>query len=209
MSTFGEVRNWGSDWKAFISKECRPHQFSGIQKTTLPGVGNYLDLDPVVKDAMGMPVTRITARYRDNESALSCLRSGQDEQWYREAGAIRRGQVRPGQYHGRQHSCLWRHADGQQQRDQLVNQWGFAHEAPNLGILGGSWSWAPAGRAIRRSPSRPWPGDCRLPGEQLALDYRLKSGLTLRRDRRDCHQSAAGVRRLTRLLGVRRWLLRG
>jgi gluconate 2-dehydrogenase alpha chain len=87
MSTFGEVRNWGSDWKAFIRQNADRSNTAYIQKTTLPYEDNYLDLDPTVKDAFGLPVIRITARYRDNEKRIAAFAQEKMEQWYRQAGA--------------------------------------------------------------------------------------------------------------------------
>src|SRR5690606_26599550 len=56
MSTFDRVPNWGARWKAFIAENADRTNTSYIHKTTLPYRGNYLDLDPQVKDALGFPV---------------------------------------------------------------------------------------------------------------------------------------------------------
>ena len=138
MSTFGEVRNWGSDWKAFIRKNADRTNSSYIQKTTLPYEGNYLDLDPVVKDAMGMPVIRITARYRDNEKRIAAFAQDKMAQWYREAGAIKVVKSGLGDTMGASTHAYGGTRMGNNSETNVVNQWGFAHEAPNLGILGGS-----------------------------------------------------------------------
>lgn len=138
MSTFGEVRNWGSDWKAFIRKNADRTNSSYIQKTTLPYEGNYLDLDPVVKDAMGMPVIRITARYRDNEKRIAAFAQDKMEQWYREAGAIKVVRSGLGNTMGVSTHAYGGTRMGLNTETNVVNQWGFAHEVPNLGILGAS-----------------------------------------------------------------------
>ncbi|MCG8415486.1 MAG: GMC family oxidoreductase, partial [Pseudomonadales bacterium] len=83
MSTFGEAASWGSEWKAFIRQNADRSNMSYIQKTTLPYEDNYLDLDPAVKDAYGLPVIRITARYRDNEKKIAAFAQNKMEQWYR------------------------------------------------------------------------------------------------------------------------------
>src|SRR5215204_4919366 len=67
MGTFGRTPSWGSEWKAFVMKNADRTNTSYLQKTTLPYEGNFLDLDPVVKDPLGFPVCRITADYQDNE----------------------------------------------------------------------------------------------------------------------------------------------
>jgi len=138
MNTFGEVRNWGSDWKAFVMKNADRYNSSYIQKTTLPYVGNYLDLDPEVKDPLGLPVTRITARYRDNEKRIAAFAQDKMEQWYLEAGAIKVVKSGLGNTMGASTHAYGGTRMGNNSQTNVVDQWGFAHEAPNLGVLGAS-----------------------------------------------------------------------
>ena len=138
MSTFGESRNWGSEWKAFIMENADRGNTSYIQKTTLPYEGNYLDLDPTVKDPLGLPVTRITARYRENEKRIAAFASGKMEQWYLEAGATKVIKTGPGNAMGATTHAYGGTRMGNNSETNVVNQWGFSHEAPNLGILGAS-----------------------------------------------------------------------
>ncbi len=138
MTTFGEVRNWGSDWKAFIMQNADRTNSSYIQKTTLPYVGNYLDLDPTVKDPLGLPVTRITARYRDNEKRIAAYAQEKMEQWYLEAGAIKIVKSGLGNTMGASTHAYGGTRMGNNSLTNVVNRWGFAHEVPNLGILGAS-----------------------------------------------------------------------
>lgn len=107
-----------------------------IQKTTLPYESNFLDLDPVVKDSIGLPVTRITAQYHENEKRIAAYAQDKMEQWYKEAGAIE--VIKHGLGHAMEAST---HAYGGARmglnaETNVVNQWGFAHEVPNLGVLG-------------------------------------------------------------------------
>ena len=138
MSTFGETRNWGSDWKAFIMKNADRTNSSYIQKTTLPYVGNYLDLDPVVKDPLGFPVTRITARYRDNEKRIAAFSQEKMEQWYLEAGAIKIVKYGLGNIMGATTHAYGGTRMGLNSASNVVDEWGFSHEVPNLGVLGAS-----------------------------------------------------------------------
>ncbi|MBL4582504.1 MAG: GMC family oxidoreductase [Gammaproteobacteria bacterium] len=138
MPTFGETRNWGSDWKAFIMKNADRTNTSYIQKTTLPYEGNYLDLDPVVKDPLGFPVTRITARYRDNEKRIAAFSQEKMEQWYLEAGAIKIVKYGLGNTMGATTHAYGGTRMGLNSASNVVDEWGFSHEVPNLGILGAS-----------------------------------------------------------------------
>ena len=138
MSTFGETRTWGSDWKAFVMKNADRTNTSYIQKTTLPYEDNYLDLDPVVKDPLGFPVTRITARYRDNEKRIAAFSQEKMEQWYLEAGAIKVVKYGLGNLMGASTHAYGGTRMGLNSETNVVNEWGFSHEVPNLGVLGGS-----------------------------------------------------------------------
>lgn len=138
MPTFGLTRNWGSQWKAFVAKNADRANTAYIQKTTLPYAGNYLDLDPTVKDPYGQPVVRITARYRDNEKRIAAFAQDKMEQWYREAGAIETIRYGLGNAMGASTHAYGGTRMGNDSETNVVNRWGFAHEAPNLGILGAS-----------------------------------------------------------------------
>ncbi|CAN0510652.1 unnamed protein product [Scytosiphon promiscuus] len=138
MPTFGETRNWGSDWKAFLMKNADRTNSSYIQKTTLPYEDNYLDLDPVVKDPLGFPVTRITARYRDNEKRIAAFAQEKMEQWYLEAGAIKIMKSGLGNLMGASTHAYGGTRMGRNSETNVVNEWGFTHEVPNLGVLGAS-----------------------------------------------------------------------
>jgi gluconate 2-dehydrogenase alpha chain len=129
---------WGSAWKAFVKDNADRTNTAYLQKTTLPYEDNYLDLDPNVKDAYGIPVTRITGEYKENEKNIALFIHEKMEQWYRAAGAtaIQRQPVAPSMtptthaYGGTRM--------GTNPETNVVDAWGFSHEAPNLGILGGS-----------------------------------------------------------------------
>ena len=137
MSTFGKTSSaWGSDWKSFIMKNADRTNTAYIQKTTLPYESNFLDLDPVVKDSIGLPVTRITAQYHENEKRIAAYAQNKMEQWYKEAGAIEvikhgLGHVMEASTHAYGGARMGLNAE-----TNVVNQWGFAHEVPNLGVLG-------------------------------------------------------------------------
>ena len=88
MSTFGQSPTWGTKWKAFIKENADRWNIAYLQKTTLPYEDNVLDLDPVVKDALGFPVIRITADNKDNEKRIGAFIQDKMAQWFMEAGAI-------------------------------------------------------------------------------------------------------------------------
>ena len=138
MSTFGRVPNWGSAWKAFIKENADRSNTAYIQKTTLPYEDNYLDLDPVVTDPLGYPVVRVTAEFKENERRIAAFTQDKMEQWYRESGAIavQRGPV--GGAMGISTHAYGGTRMGDDAASNVVNRFGFSHEAPNLGVLGAS-----------------------------------------------------------------------
>lgn len=137
MNTFGRAPAWGSAWKAFVKEHADRWHGAYMQKTTLPYEDNYLDLDPVVKDPLGQPVCRITADFKENERKAAAFCQDKMEQWYRAAGAIDVVRGALGTMGPSTHSYGGTRM-GTNPETNVVDDWGFSHEAPNLGILGAS-----------------------------------------------------------------------
>ncbi len=137
MDTFGTAPNWGAKWKAFVHQNASRWTAAHVQTSTFPYADTYLDLDPTVRDPLGDPVCRITAGSQENEMRAIEFAQNKMEQWYLAAGAIKvvkRPMLPPG---------VSTHAYGgtrmgDNKETNVVNGWGFSHEAPNLGILGAS-----------------------------------------------------------------------
>ena len=62
-------RAWGSGWKAWLEENADSVAGVGAQLEVLSYEGNFLDLDPAVRDPLGRPVIRVTFDSSDNESA--------------------------------------------------------------------------------------------------------------------------------------------
>jgi gluconate 2-dehydrogenase alpha chain len=137
MSTYGRAPRWGSAWKTFIKQNADAWNISYLQKTTLPYEDNYLDLDPTVKDPLGFPVCRITADYKENERRLSTFIQDKMVEWYTAAGAIATEKTGMGTMGPTTHAYGGTRM-GNNRETNVVDRWGFSHEAPNLGILGAS-----------------------------------------------------------------------
>jgi gluconate 2-dehydrogenase alpha chain len=138
MSTFGRAPQWGSQWKAFVRENAGRWVSSYIQSNTFPYENTYLDLDPDVSDPLGDPVCRITSGPKENEPRQALYAGQKMEEWFRAAGAI---EVTKAQGGGG--PALTTHAFGgtrmgDHPETNVVDRWGFSHEAPNLGILGAS-----------------------------------------------------------------------
>jgi gluconate 2-dehydrogenase alpha chain len=137
MPTFGKAPTWGSAWKAFVKENADRWNSAYIQKTTLPYEDNYLDLDPTVQDPLGFPVIRITADFKDNEKKGAAFMQDRMVQWYMAAGAVATVKNPLGTMGLSTHAYGGTRM-GDNPETNVVNRWGFSHEAPNLGILGAS-----------------------------------------------------------------------
>ena len=84
-----------------------------------------------------MPVCRITADFKDNERKAAAFAGDKMEQWYRAAGATDIVRLPMGTMGPSTHAYGGTRM-GDNPETNVVNRWGFAHEVPNLGILGAS-----------------------------------------------------------------------
>jgi len=135
--TFGRAPAWGSKWKAFVRENAGRWSAAYLQTNSFPYENTYLDLDPEVRDPLGDPVCRVTSGPKENEARAATFAQDKMEEWYRAAGAI---EVVKGQPFG---PALSTHAYGGTRmgdnvETNVADRWGFSHEAPNLGLLGGS-----------------------------------------------------------------------
>jgi gluconate 2-dehydrogenase alpha chain len=137
MNTFGKAPLWGSAWKAFVKEHADRSNTAYLQKTTLPYEDNYLDLDPTVKDPLGFPVCRITADYKDNEKKVAAFIQDKMVEWFTTAGAVATVKGAVGTMGPTTHAYGGTRM-GNNPDTNVVDRWGFSHEAPNLGILGAS-----------------------------------------------------------------------
>ncbi len=138
MDTYGKAPGWGAAWKKFVHENAARVATTYLQTSTFPYETCYLDLDPEVKDPLGDPVCRITTGgMKQNEDRAVRYAQKKMEQWFREAGAIGVEAADIGV------PALSTHAYGgtrmgDNPETNVVDRWGFSHEAPNLGILGAS-----------------------------------------------------------------------
>ena len=137
MNTFGRAPRWGAAWKRFIKENADRSIGSYLQKTTLPYEDNYLDLHPTVTDPLGDPVCRITADFKDNETKVAAFVQDKMVAWFEEAGAVEIVRQGVGTMGPSTHAYGGTRM-GDNAETNVVDRWGFSHEAPNLGVLGGS-----------------------------------------------------------------------
>ena len=137
MPTFGKAPRWGSRWKAFVKENAGRWSPVWAQISTLPFEDHFLDLDPDVKDPLGYPVCRLTVGLKESEKRAILFMQEKADQWLREAGAIATEKL-PLAPIGLSTHAYGGTRMGANPETNVVDAWGFSHEAPNLGILGAS-----------------------------------------------------------------------
>jgi gluconate 2-dehydrogenase alpha chain len=132
------VPMWGSAYKRWLHENV--DSVGGLfgQMETLPHEANFIDLDPVKKDDLGVPVVRLTFNVYENEINMAAYLTEKLSAVHMAAGASEIwGGPAPFFY------PVYSHAYGgtmmgNDPATSVVNQYSIAHEAPNLAILGGS-----------------------------------------------------------------------
>jgi gluconate 2-dehydrogenase alpha chain len=130
------VPRWGSGWKAWLKENGQSVGTLNAQVETLAYEDNVLDLDPAAKDPYGVPRVRVTHSLRENERRSWDFMVEKLETWLLEAGASEtwRGQD---MFVEARH-CYGGTRMGDDPESSVVDRFGFAHEVPNLGVLGTS-----------------------------------------------------------------------
>ena len=124
---------WGSAWKSYVANNADRTPNIYLQKTTLPYEGNYVDLDPVYKDKLGIPVPRITGTYRANEAKLSAVHPAEGRAALHRSRSEFGNDRRPGHSDHADdavHPRLRRHTDGRQPRDERRRSLGLLARMP-------------------------------------------------------------------------------
>ena len=62
---------WGAQWKKSIAENYLKTASISTHGAVMSHRGNYLDLDPTYKDALGRPLLRMTFDFTDNEHRMS------------------------------------------------------------------------------------------------------------------------------------------
>jgi gluconate 2-dehydrogenase alpha chain len=130
------VPRWGGSWKSWLARHAQSVGAAFGQFEALPYEANFLDLDPVVCDPLGMPVIRVTHDVHENERAGAAFLGARMCEWLRAAGAAETWLAPGPPVEGRHVYGGTRM--GTDPGTSVVDGFGFAHEAPNVGILGAS-----------------------------------------------------------------------
>jgi gluconate 2-dehydrogenase alpha chain len=132
------VPGWGTAYKKWINQNSNSIGAVGAQTETLPYYANFIDLDPVKKDPLGVPVVRVTYSWGENEykagayivEKLTAIvkRLGATETWI---GLPPTPIVLNSHAYGGTRM-------GNDPSNSVVDQYSIAHEVRNLAVMGGS-----------------------------------------------------------------------
>ena len=138
MPMFGKAPQWGAKWKSFVHENAGRWLGAYAQCNSLPYENTWLDLDPEVKDPLGDPVCRITSGPKENERRASAHAAKKAAEWFRAAGATEVAIVPNTEGPNLSTHAVGGTRMGLKPETSVADAWGFTHESPNLGILGGS-----------------------------------------------------------------------
>lgn len=132
-----DVPRWGAERKRWLSRNLGSIGWAYALPDELPYEDHYLDLDPAVKDDMGVPVIRVTQSLKPNEQRMYGYLADRMRDWFMAAGAAEYWHTRLDASPISTHSYGGTRM-GEDPATSVVGPDGMAHEVPNLMVLGAS-----------------------------------------------------------------------
>jgi gluconate 2-dehydrogenase alpha chain len=130
---------WGSAYKRWIHENGDSTGQIFAQVEPQPYEHNVLDLDPDVKDPLGVPVIRVTYQLGENEINAATYINDKIVEMLEAAGATETWPSYPADLPLPINSHAYGGTRmGEDPASTVVDKYGLAHEAPNLMVLGGS-----------------------------------------------------------------------
>jgi gluconate 2-dehydrogenase alpha chain len=128
---------WGTGYKDFLKKYWRRQTSMIAQLPSLPYEANFLDLDPNVKDSLGLPVIRITYDGYDNEKKAGAFLQDKMETILKKMGAsaVRHGPTTIPPFNNHEVGpCRM----GDDPARSVVNRYLQSHELGNMFVVSGA-----------------------------------------------------------------------
>jgi choline dehydrogenase-like flavoprotein len=136
---------WGPEFKRMVTEYFNHSCYVLAHSTSLPVPTNSVSLDPRLKDAWGLPATRVTFTIHPNDQRLSEYLTEQCFRLLEAAGATDRWAFPPGPGIFPQVHLLGTCRMGNDPTTSVVDKDHRAHEVPNLFLVDGS-SFVTSGR---------------------------------------------------------------
>jgi choline dehydrogenase-like flavoprotein len=140
----GNVPAWGMGFKQALREYYNRSMYALAHTTSLPVESNSISLDPVVKDAWGLPAIRVTFQEHENDLRLYRFFQERTLELLEAAGAVRRWTYPLETYYPAVH-LLGTCRMGNDPARSVVDRSHRAHDVPNLFLVDGS-SFVTGGR---------------------------------------------------------------
>lgn len=131
------VPQWGAEYTNWLQENGRSVAYMFGQPEPLSYDANFLDLDPDVKDPLGMPVIRVTYDTYENEHRMVEFLADKMEKVLKAAGAVETWSYPPSPLAVGVHTYGGARM-GNDPAMSVVDRYGLSHEASNLAVLGGA-----------------------------------------------------------------------
>lgn len=132
-----EAPRWGLEFKQMVREYFTRTMSLLSHSTSLPQMRNSVTLDPVVKDAWGLPVPRITfAQHPDDLATMRWLLARQQE--ILDAAGAKRIWTAPVDSFWPTRHLMGTCRMGRDPKSSVVDPYGQSHDVPNLFIVDGS-----------------------------------------------------------------------
>ncbi len=134
-----DTPRWGLEWKRAVRRHYNSSLSLSVHGSSMPHRGNYLDLDPTYRDALGLPLLRMTFDFPANDRLMSDYVTDRAEEIARVLGGKVEASRRTGLYsivpyqttHNTGGAIM-----GQTPRDSVVNRYLQSWDAHNLFVMG-------------------------------------------------------------------------
>lgn len=136
---------WGAEFKRRLHQRFTHTAYALAHSTSLPVGSNSISLDPMVKDAWGLPAIRVTFKEHPNDRRLSEYLLKQAMDLLEAAGAVERWPYAPGPPPWPQVHLLGTCRMGSDPKNSVIDRDHRTHDVPNLFLVDGS-SFVTSGR---------------------------------------------------------------
>ena len=139
-SLAGAGSEWGSEWKENLRRNWDSVVGIGIQGESLPYTDQFLDLDPIYRDAWGRPLLRVTYDFHDNDYRLYRFMAARCAEIMRVMDPDRiylTEELEPYNVYAYQSThCTGGAIMGADPGDSVANRYGQLWDAPNVFVTG-------------------------------------------------------------------------
>jgi gluconate 2-dehydrogenase alpha chain len=133
---------WGSAWKRAVAEHYNHTVALNIHGSSVAAPQNYLDLDPIYKDAWGLPLLRMTFDFPPNDLKMSAYITGKAMEIGRAMGGKQvSGGPRKGPYTVTQYQSTHNTGGtvmGTDPSTSVVNRYLQSWDVPNVFVIGAS-----------------------------------------------------------------------